>query len=139
MPNLRGGARGGECAAAARGNRNNMAPGNGDSGGALGRLLEPLENKLIFLLASVLLGISGNQILLTANPSAVRPDPFTGTDAKELESRLLRELDSRLAPHNSHLLRANAGWDMIYECRRSVAVLESEIKELRSGLQRIAP
>ena len=116
-----------------------MAPGNGDNGRVLGGIFRSLENKLVLLLASALLGISGNQILVSANPGSVRPDPFTGTDAQALEARILRELDSRLSPHDSHLLRSNSGWEMIYDCRRSVAVLESEIKELRSDLQRIAP
>lgn len=79
------------------------------------------------LLASALLGVTGSQLVVQAKPELVRPDKFTGEMAKELESRIMREIDLRMRPHEEHLHRATKGWDLIYEMRRDIAVIKQKL------------
>lgn len=68
-----------------------MANGDDSNGSPLARILGSLENKIIFLIASVFLGVSGNQILTQINPEAVRPDPWTATMAKDAHAHMRDE------------------------------------------------
>ena len=104
-----------------------MADNNGGDGGSLARILTALENKVVLLIASALIGITGNQLVTQIEPGIVRPDPFTGSMAKELESRLREYIDLKVHPHDAHLARSNAGWAIIYEMRQDIAVIKERL------------
>ena len=93
----------------------------------LGKL--SLDNRLVFFLAAVVLGVGGNQVLIRAAPDTVRPDPWTGKLAQSQVRRILEVLDLRLRPHEDHLARAGAGWDQIYEMREDIAEIKVWMRE----------
>ena len=112
-----------------------MADSNGSNGGTLGRFAGSLENKVVLLIMSALLGISGNQILTQVNPSTVRPDPWTGTEAKEAHKEIVVKFDHEIEElqdelrwlrnsFQAHLVRGEAGFSMIDELERRVESLE---------------
>ena len=71
-----------------------MADSNGNNGSLVGKLIGSLDNKVILLLVASIVGVSGNQLLLQTSPEIVRPDPWTGTQAKEANARLEKKIDS---------------------------------------------
>ena len=106
-----------------------MGDSSGGTDSALGALFGKLDNRPVLLLLAVFLGIGGNQVLLKVKPDTARPDPFTGTMGKELEARMMHELDLRLRPHEVHLEKANAGWALIYEMRQDIAVIKETLRQ----------
>lgn len=86
----------------------------------MGRVLGSLENKVVLLIASALLGVSGNQILTQLNPDVVRPDPFTGSQGAQLAEEI-REVERNL---QAHLIRGEAGFYRIQELERRVKECE---------------
>ncbi len=114
-----------------------MGGSDGNSGGALGKLADSLENRLILLLMAALLGIGGNQVLVKTKPETVRPDPWTGTDAAQQEARILERLELRLLPHDNHLAKAESGWTLIYAMRQDIAVLRDHVERMERQLERL--
>ena len=107
-----------------------MANGNGaTNGGVLGKFVESLDNRLVLLLVAAVLGTGGGTLIQKVNP-AVRSDPFTGTDARNMEARVMRELDLRLRPHEEHLKTAAKGWEYIYQTRQDVAVMKQQLQKI---------
>lgn len=119
-----------------------MADSDDSNGGAMGRILGTLENKAVMLIMAALLGISGNQILLQAKPGVVRPDPWTGTNAKdaheamkkawredvaELERDVYREIEHRLRPCDQHMKRADIGWELLHKMRQDIALIKQKL------------
>ena len=108
---------------------------DGDSGSTMGRIIGSLENKVVLLIMSVLLGVSGNQVLTQLNPDTVRPDPWTGTEAKDAHKEILAKLDHEVEDLQdelrwlrntlqAHLVRGEAGFSMIGDLERRVELLE---------------
>ena len=71
-----------------------MANSDGNNGSLVGKIIGSLDNKIIFLLVASAVGVSGNQFLF--NP---RPDPWTGTQAREAH----KEFESELKILHSHI------------------------------------
>ena len=57
----------------------------------------------MLLIASVLLGVSGNQILTQLNPETVRPDPWTATQAEESHRRIKDEWQRMFHRHENRI------------------------------------
>lgn len=83
-----------------------MADSNDSGSGPMGRVLGPLENKLVLLIASALLGVSGNQILTQLNPDVVRPNPWTSIQAQEAHEHMEDEWKRMFHRHENRIQRS---------------------------------
>lgn len=90
-----------------------------------------LENRTVFLLVAVLLGMGGTQVVQRLEPELVRADPFTGQDGKDLEERIKQYVEVRLYPHDQHLQKSDKGWELIYEMHEDIAVMKHQLEGLR--------
>jgi len=107
----------------------------GLAGGAVGRII-----------AGVLAGLLAAFGLVQTQPEAVlpvdrwqqvaRPDPFTGTEGRELEQRI-RELERLQAIDDQHRLDAATGYTRIRELERRCQENNSRITAVEAWLNRL--
>ena len=128
------------------------------SSGDVVALLDKLENKIIMLIAAAVLGVGGNQALQTVKPTVVRPDPFTGAMAQQMETRLvnlineaeehsehrhnlqaeaLTSLEKRQALDDQHRIEAARGWKFIYEMREDIAAMKADLQHAKQLLDEL--
>jgi hypothetical protein len=107
----------------------------GLAGGAVGRII-----------AGILAGLLAAFGLVQTKPEAVlpvdrlqqvaRPDPFTGTEGRELERRI-RELERVQAIDDQHRLDAATGYTRIRELERRCQENNSRITAVEAWLNRL--
>jgi hypothetical protein len=80
------------------------------------------------------MGLGGAAVLPQLSPGAVRPDPFTGSDGRDLRSDLTADI-ARLRAEMERL--DSEGSRVVQACQARVSALEARNAELVGRLQRI--
>ena len=130
---------------------NGSSPSNGNdkSGGLVGNISNALENKLTLLFMAAVLGVGGNLAIVQTQPDVIRPDPFTGTQGKVLEDRiialenLLNDIENNQqkilisqAMDDQHRRDAVDGYARIRAIERQCALNNERITEIRKEWNR---
>lgn len=87
-------------------------------------------------LIAVILGGSGSALYQNVNPP--RPDPFTGSMGKEMESRVAKRnqaIEDRIetirSEMNAHFVRGEAGFWRIQQLEKQCDKLQTELNTMR--------
>lgn len=84
-----------------------------------------------------LLGVSGNQVLQVLNPEVIRPDPWTGTQAREAHDDIRRYVDTRWELMNNHIEEAKQGYSRIRKLEQQIKKLETQVERNDRDLNRL--
>jgi hypothetical protein len=80
------------------------------------------------------MGLGGAAVLPQINPSAARPDPFTGADGRHMQA----ELEADIARLRADMERLDKeGSRVVQACQARIAALEARNVEMVQRLQRI--
>lgn len=90
----------------------------GENRTALGELL---KNPLALLVIGALTGGTGIRM------SVDDGDRFRGSDAKDMKTEILAELERRVAPHDAHLIQAEAWKDRILKVENNCLHAQREL------------
>jgi hypothetical protein len=97
--------------------------GNGGDGGV--RAAVAIRERIIAALVTIILGGGGAAGYLNINPP--RKDPWTGTQAKESHLEMLKYINLRMEPMDKHLIKADRGWEMIYQMQSDIRLLKQRL------------
>lgn len=117
-------------------NGSDPTSGNSGNGKPFSNISAALENRVVLVMLAASLGVGGNLAIVKGQPDTVRPDPFTGTEGRELSNRIAR-LERLQALDDQHRSDATGGYARIRSLESRCTLNDERIHRLQKDVDQL--